>query len=71
MLNPERFLIGGGIAAAGELLLAPIRRTVDRRAVPLQRRTAQIMPATLGDDAGVLGAAAWALDATRNVTDLA
>ena len=71
MLNPERFLIGGGIAAAGELLLAPIRRTVERRAVPLQRRTAQLMPATLGDDAGVLGAAAWALDATRNVTDLA
>ncbi len=62
MLNPERFVIGGGIAQAGELLLAPIRRTVASRAVPLQRRTAEIVPAQLGDSAGVMGAAALVLE---------
>ena len=58
MLNPERFVIGGGISQAGEALLAPIRRTVEARAVPKQRETAQIVPAELGDNAGVMGAAA-------------
>jgi glucokinase len=61
MLNPERLVIGGGIAQAGELLLAPIRRTVVARAVPLQRKTAQIVPALLGDHAGVMGAGALVL----------
>jgi glucokinase len=68
MLNPERFVIGGGIAQAGELLFEPIRRTVDSRAVPLQRRTAEIVPAILGDKAGVMGAAALVLDRTEDLT---
>ncbi len=69
MLNPERFLIGGGIAAAGDLLLLPIRRTVESRAVPLQRATAEIVLARLGDDAGVQGAAALVLDRLEGRTD--
>jgi glucokinase len=68
MLNPERFVIGGGIAQAGELLFAPIRRTVDSRAVPLQRGTAEIVPAALGDQAGVVGAAVLVLDRLEDVT---
>lgn len=68
MLNPERFVIGGGIAQAGDLLLEPVRRTVDSRAVPLQRRTAQIVPAQLGDNAGVMGAAVLVLDRLENIT---
>lgn len=67
ILNPERFVIGGGIAQAGELLLGPIRRTVDSRAVPLQRQTAEIVPALLGDNAGVMGAGALVLDRLRDV----
>jgi glucokinase len=62
LMNPERFVIGGGIAQAGELLFGPICRTVDSRAVPLQRRTAAIVPAELGDGAGVMGAAALVYD---------
>jgi glucokinase len=70
LMNPERFVIGGGIAQAGELLLAPVRRTVDRRAVPLQRRIAEIVPALLGDNAGVVGAAVLARDRVEGVTDI-
>jgi glucokinase len=69
MLNPERFVIGGGIAQAGDLLLDPVRRTVESRAVPLQRQTAKIVPALLGDSAGVVGAAALVLDRTEGLTD--
>jgi glucokinase len=61
MLNPEVFVIGGGIAQAGEVLFAPLRRTVAARAVALQAKTAKIVPAALGDNAGVMGAAARAL----------
>lgn len=68
ILNPERFVIGGGISQAGELLFGPIRRTVDRRAVPMQRKTAEIVPALLGDNAGVMGAAALVLDRLEGLT---
>jgi glucokinase len=70
LMNPERLVIGGGISQAGELLLAPIRRTVDSRAVPLQRRTAEIVPALLGDAAGVMGAGALVLDRRRDITSV-
>lgn len=70
MLNPERFVIGGGISQAGEALFAPIRRTVDSRAVPLQRRIAEIVPAQLGDNAGVMGAGVLVLDRVEEITRL-
>lgn len=69
MLNPERFVIGGGIAQAGDLLLEPVRRTVYSRAVPMQRKTAEIVPAQLGDHAGVMGAAALVLDRVEGLTN--
>lgn len=68
LMNPERFVIGGGIARAGELLLGPVRRTVEQRAVPLQRRTAEIVPARLGDSAGVVGAAVLVRDRLEEIT---
>jgi len=61
MLNPEIFVIGGGIAQAGEVLFEPLKRTVRARAVALQQRTARILPAELGDNAGVMGAVVLAL----------
>jgi glucokinase len=61
IMNPEVFVIGGGIAQAGEVLLGPMRRTVAARAVALQAKTARIVTAELGDNAGVMGAAARAL----------
>jgi len=61
IMNPEVFVIGGGIAQAGDLLFGPIRRTVAARAVALQEKTARIVTAELGDNAGVMGAAARVL----------
>lgn len=56
--NPERVIIGGGVMAAGELLLEPVRKTVFEYALPSNAATAQILPAGLGADSGVVGAAA-------------
>ena len=59
ILSPEMVLIGGGISRQGERLLAPVRRYVERNcfggkdgAVPV------IAPAKLGNEAGIIGAAA-------------
>jgi glucokinase len=62
MLNPEVFVIGGGVAQAGETIFEPIRRTVAARAVKLQASNCRIVPAKLGDEAGVRGGIALVLD---------
>lgn len=58
LLNPERIIIGGGIAEAGDMLLKPIRETVNKRALPVPRKAVKILKAGLGNDAGIIGAAA-------------
>ena len=58
LLNPQMVVIGGGIAQAGEIILEPIRRTVTATAIRSLSRTCQIVPAELGDNAGVFGGAA-------------
>jgi glucokinase len=58
LLNPEKIIIGGGVAEAGELIFGPIRSTVKRRAMPVPGRAVKILKAKLGNDAGVIGAAA-------------
>lgn len=58
-LAPDRVVVGGGVAEAGELLLAPLRESVAGRArvAPLDRIS--IAPAELGPRAGAIGAALW------------
>jgi glucokinase len=58
LLNPERVIIGGGLANAGVALFKSIRDTVDERALPIHKRTVKIVKARLGADAGIVGAAA-------------
>jgi glucokinase len=58
LLNPDCIVIGGGVAQAGDWLLEPIRWEVKRRALPDATKALQIVPAALGTNAGVLGAAA-------------
>jgi glucokinase len=58
LLNPEMIVIGGGIALAGELILDPIRRAAYACAIRSLSRTCQIVPAELGDNAGIMGAIA-------------
>lgn len=66
MFNPELVVIGGGVAKAGRLLFEPIRRVADIRSSLLIEPMggARIVPAELGEDAGAIGAAAWAMRKT-------
>lgn len=60
LYNPEVLVIGGGIAQAGRWLFETMTRTVRVRAHMVPASTCRIVPAHLGDDAGVIGAAALA-----------
>ncbi len=60
--NPSLIVIGGGVAGSGDHLLASIRETVYRRSLPLATRDLLIQRSTLGDEAGVIGAAAMVED---------
>lgn len=59
--NPESVVLGGGMAEAGDVLLNPVRRRFQDRTWRLKSDRPQIRLATLGYDAGVIGAAglAW------------
>jgi glucokinase len=62
IFNPELVVIGGGVIAAGELLLEPARAEVAARALPPSRDEVRIVAARLGVEAGMIGAAALAFD---------
>lgn len=55
VLNPQRFVIGGGVSHAGELLLEPVRRYFKEYAF-LSTTDTEICRAALGNDAGIYGA---------------
>lgn len=59
-LTPQRVIIGGGVAAAGDMILEPIRRTIRERVKVADPEAIEIVPATLGNNAGLMGAAMWA-----------
>jgi glucokinase len=59
IFEPEVIVIGGGVIAAGDLLLEPARAELRDRALPPMRRT-PVVAAELGQDAGMIGAAAMA-----------
>ena len=61
IFDPELIVIGGGAAAAGELLFTPARRVLAARALPPARDRVRVVPAAFGPDAGFIGAAALAL----------
>jgi glucokinase len=62
VFNPEVIVIGGGLVAAGDLLLEPARRVVAERALVPTRDQVRIVPARFGDESGMLGAAALAFE---------
>ena len=57
IVNPEVFIIGGGLARAGELLLGPAVAVLEKHAVMFPDARARIRTAQLGDMAGPVGAA--------------
>jgi glucokinase len=66
LFNPDVVVIGGGVLAAGELLLEPTRAEVAARALPPTRDHVRIVPAHFGAEAGMIGAGALALDHLRH-----
>jgi glucokinase len=62
MLNPDVVVIGGGVIAAGELLLEPARAVVAERALSPSKEHVRIVQARFGAESGMLGAATLALD---------
>lgn len=64
IFNPEVVVIGGGVSRAGDLLFDPVRRVVAERSMP--DIPVEIVPAALGDDSGLLGAAALVMESTQD-----
>ena len=65
LLNPDTVVVGGPFAAAGDLLLDPIRETVRRHAIASATEQVTIVPSQLGPRAEVLGALAMAVAAAE------
>ena len=65
LLNPDRIVIGGGVAKAGPLLFEPIKRTICERTSPVFHENLEVVPAELGNDGGIVGSAALAIEAAE------
>lgn len=65
LFGPDKFIIGGGLASLGALLLEPARRVLRERALPPVKET-PVVTAALGPDASVIGAAALTLPVKEN-----
>jgi glucokinase len=65
VFNPEIIVVGGGVTAAGDVLFKPMREKALRYAFPRLAAVCSIVPAGLGGDVGVVGAAACAFEASR------
>ncbi|MCM3765275.1 ROK family glucokinase [Neobacillus niacini] len=56
-LNPEKIVLGGGVSRAGSILLDAVQENFDKFAFSAVKNSTKLALATLGNDAGVLGAA--------------
>lgn len=62
VFNPDRIVIGGGVAQAGDFILGPARTRMMETAMFGAEWCPELSPATLGPEAGVIGAAVEALN---------
>ncbi len=62
LFNPELIILGGSVTKAGDFLLHPLWQTLRERARPPYLENFDIVPPQLGDDVGLIGALALALD---------
>jgi glucokinase len=65
LLNPDRIVVGGGVAKAGPLVFEPIKRTISERTSGVYHEHLEVVPAELGNDGGIIGSAALAIDAAE------
>lgn len=63
LLAPDAFVVGGGIAAAGDLLLEPLQAEVRRHVFIVPPERIRVLPGTLGPYAGAIGAALFGREA--------
>ncbi len=68
IISPDRVVIGGGVAAAGDLLLEPIRAEVRRHVFTTSLDDVEIVTAELGTWAGAIGAAIHGAEAQAAAT---
>ncbi len=66
VLTPEAVVIGGGVSASFEYFLPSMKAEIERRVMPTSRVNLQILPAKLGNRAGMLGAAKLAFEKIVN-----
>lgn len=57
ILDPECIVIGGGLSKAGDFILQPLRKEVGKKIFSKKVKYGDIMVATLGNNAGIIGAA--------------
>jgi glucokinase len=65
IFNPEMVVISGGMAVLGEVLIAPGRIMVEKRPFSINAQAARVVIGSLGNEAGVYGAAAYAFNMRR------
>ena len=63
LINPDAFVIGGGVAQAGDLIFDPLKRKVQSMLSTVVWEKLQIVPARFSNEAGIIGNAALAADA--------
>lgn len=56
LLNPEIITYGGGLANLGDILIQPMLKTIQERAIPSALEKLSIIPTNLGNDGGIIGA---------------
>lgn len=63
VLTPQAVIIGGGVSASFQYFLPAMQAEIEKRVLPTSRLGLQILPAELGNSAGMVGAAklAWGL----------
>jgi len=59
-VNPEMIALGGGVSSAGDFMLNAVRPRVDELTTMVPKGTTKIVQASLGNDAGAIGAATMA-----------
>lgn len=65
LLNPDAFVIGGGVAQAGDLIFNPLKRKVQSMLSTVVWEKLQILPAKFSNEAGIIGNAALAADEAK------
>lgn len=66
VLTPQAIVIGGGVAGSFEFFLPSVIREIENRVLPTSRLGLQILPAELGNSAGMVGAAKLAWEKIKN-----